>query len=76
MKTEIDLRDDAAELRMAAPVVRDAREADSAAPPVQRIVGQPVSRPARVRAATIRPEQETFMAAVIAAVTRGLWTSG
>ncbi len=47
MKTEIDLRDDAAELRVAAPVVREALEADSAAPPVQRPVGQPVSRPAR-----------------------------
>ena len=41
MKTEIDLRDDAAELRLAAPVVSEALGAGSAAPPTQRLVAEP-----------------------------------
>jgi len=68
MKTEIDLRDDAAELRAAAIVVREALEAGSAElPPVVR--RQPEAAPHDA------PDRETFMAAVLAAVTHGLWLS-
>jgi hypothetical protein len=75
MKTELDLRDDAAELRATATVVREALEAGSAAPPTEQPAAAPLPRPTRARGAAESPEQDTFMAAVIAAVTHGLWLS-